>query len=194
MVGGQAVLVIPVLDAPEAPTAVIDLTRAAADADALVRTIIDEHAAAMYRVAISIVRDGALAEDVVQESIVKAWQAAGTFRGDASLKSWVLRIAHNTAISMLRKRREEFRDPATLPEPASTLSLDRQVQSKMMLEQLWIALAGMDELTKTIVVLRELEAMSYEEIAQTLTVPLPTVKTRLFRARRALSVALKEWA
>lgn len=185
---------IPVLDAPEAPIAVIDLTRAAADADALVRTIIDEHAAAMYRVAISIVRDGALAEDVVQESIVKAWQAAGTFRGDASLKSWVLRIAHNTAISMLRKRREEFRDPATLPEPTSTMSLDRQVQSKMMLEQLWIALAGLDELTKTIVVLRELEAMSYEEIAQTLTVPLPTVKTRLFRARRALSVALKEWA
>ena len=124
---------------------------------------------------------------------MKAWQSAASFRGDSSLKSWAVRIAHNTAISTLRKRREELRDPALMPEQVSAMTLDRQVQGKMMVDQMWAALADMDELTKTIVVLRELESMSYEEIAQTLDLPLPTVKTRLFRARRLLSIALKEW-
>ena len=196
MVAGPTVLVSPVLDRTTAVGEVIDLRRAdetEVDADALVRTIIDQYAPAMYRVAVSIVRDGALAEDVVQESVMKAWQSAASFRGDSSLKSWAVRIAHNTAISTLRKRREELRDPALMPEQVSAMTLDRQVQGKMMVDQMWAALADMDELTKTIVVLRELESMSYEEIAQTLDLPLPTVKTRLFRARRLLSIALKEW-
>ena len=196
MVAGPTVLVSPVLDRTNTGDEVIDLRRAdetEVDADALVRTIIDQYAPAMYRVAMSIVRDGALAEDVVQESVMKAWQSAASFRGDSSLKSWAVRIAHNTAISTLRKRREELRDPALMPEQASAMTLDRQVQGKMMVDQMWAALADMDELTKTIVVLRELESMSYEEIAQTLDLPLPTVKTRLFRARRLLSIALKEW-
>ena len=196
MVAGPTVLVSPVLDRTNTGDEVIDLRRAdetEVDADALVRTIIDQYAPAMYRVAVSIVRDGALAEDVVQESVMKAWQSAASFRGDSSLKSWAVRIAHNTAISTLRKRREELRDPALMPEQVSAMTLDRQVQGKMMVDQMWAALAEMDELTKTIVVLRELESMSYEEIAQTLDLPLPTVKTRLFRARRLLSIALKEW-
>ena len=177
-----------------AAVAAVDPAASAAYADALLRTILEEHSAAMFRVAISIVRDPALAEDVVQESLMKAWQGAASFRGDASLKSWALRIAHNTAISTLRKRREDVRDPAMMPEQGTTKTLDREVQGKMMVDQLWVALAGMEGVSKTIVVLRELEGMSYDEISETLSLPLPTVKTRLFRARRQLAVALKEWA
>lgn len=159
----------------------------------LLDELIDEHSAAMYRVARSIVHDASLAEDVVQESLVKAWQAAATFRGEASLRSWALRITHNTAISMLRKRREDVRAPETLPEADHGHSTDRQVTGKFMIEELWVALDRLDELSRTIVVLRELEGMAYEDIADALAVPLPTVKTRLFRARKSLANALSEW-
>ena len=178
-----------VLDPP-----VIDLTESGYRApDELLRQILEEHAPTMYRVALSIVRDRALAEDVVQDSLMKAWQAAGSFRGDSSLRAWALRIAHNTAISTLRKRREELRDPAMLPERGTTTTLDRQVQGKMMVNELWTALDTLDELSRTIVVLREVEGFTYEDIADALELPLPTVKTRLFRARKALSAELKDW-
>ena len=159
----------------------------------LLDRLIDDHSAAMYRVARSIVHDAALAEDVVQESLIKAWQAASTFRGEASLGSWALRITHNTAISTLRKRREDVREPDQLPERDDNKSTDRQVVGKLMVNDLWIALDQLDDMSRTIVVLREVEGMSYEDIAATLSLPLPTVKTRLFRARRSLANTLSEW-
>ena len=146
----------------------------------------------MYRVARSIVRDSALAEDVVQESLLKAWQAAGTFRG-ASLRAWALRITHNTAISALRKRREDIREPGTLPEGLDGIGPERSVAGKMMADELWKALANLDETTRSIVVLREVEGLTYEEIGAALDLPLPTVKTRLFRARRSLATSLAAW-
>ena len=161
--------------------------------DDLLQEILEQHAPTMFRVALSIVRDRSLAEDVVQDSLMKAWQAAGSFRGDSSLRAWALRIAHNTAISMMRKRREELRDPAMLPEDGQSTSLDRHVQSKMMVNELWSALDTLDHLSRTIVVLREVEGFTYEDIADALELPLPTVKTRLFRARKALSAELKDW-
>lgn len=165
------------------------------DVEAVLKTIIDEYSPSMYRVARSIVRDGALAEDVVQESIVKAWRSLAGFRGDASLRSWVLRITHNTAISMLRKRRDEFRDPSTMPEDLSTdfVGPERLVAGKLMVADIWTAIDQLDDLSRTIVILREIEAMPYEEIADALQIPLPTVKTRLFRARRLLATSLSEW-
>jgi RNA polymerase sigma-70 factor, ECF subfamily len=182
----------------DVPDDVIDLRVDDADGidvDAALRMIIDEYSPAMYRVARSIVRDAALAEDVVQESVVKAWKALAGFRGDASLRSWVLRITHNTAISTLRKRREEYRDPSMMPEDATldAIGPHREVAGKMMLDELWTALDQLDDLSRTIVILREIEGMPYEDIAEALQIALPTVKTRLFRARRQLATSLSEW-
>ena len=167
--------------------------RSELSAQELLDELIDQHAPSMYRVARSIVHAASLAEDVVQESLVKAWQAAATFRGDASLRSWALRITHNTAISTLRKRREDVRSPDLLPEQDHGHSTDRQVAAKFMVDELWVAIDRLDELSRTIVVLRELEGLSYEDIAETLSLPLPTIKTRLFRARKTLANALSEW-
>ena len=172
-------------EAPEAPPTT---------GEALLAELLGQHVEAMFRVARSIVRDAGLAEDVVQESLIRAWQAADSFRGDASLRSWALRITHNTAISLLRKRREELRDPSLLPDSLDSHSgTERRVQGQLMLDDLWTALDTLDPLSRTITVLREVEAMSYEEIAATLDVPLPTVKTRLFRARRQLATKLEAW-
>jgi RNA polymerase sigma-70 factor, ECF subfamily len=172
----------------------IDLSEPPArDADDILRELVEMHSPSMFRIARSIVRDKSLAEDVVQDSLLKAWQAASTFRGDASLRSWALRITHNTAISTLRKRREDVRDPGTLPEHDQGISPHREVAGKIMIDELWVALDSLDDLSRTIVILREIEHLSYEDIGDALDLPLPTIKTRLFRARRLLATALSEW-
>jgi RNA polymerase sigma-70 factor, ECF subfamily len=169
---------------------------ASVNTDELLRQIIDEHSPSMFRVARSIVHDSALAEDVVQESIVKAWRGLAGYRAESSLRSWLLRITHNTAISMLRKRREDVRDPSVMPEASSGIdyaSPERSVDGRMMVDELWVALDQLDPISRTIVVLREIEAMSYDDIVETMQLPLPTIKTRLFRARKQLASALTEW-
>lgn len=150
----------------------------------------------IYRVALSVVRDPSLAEDVAQDTLVKAWLALPTFRGEASLKSWVLRIAHNTAVSSIRARRSVAMDPFTMPEEATPAdrSVEQRVERRRAMDDFAVALGHLDELSRSVVVLREVEGLSYDEIADVLDVPLSTVKTRLMRARRRLGVSLQEWA
>lgn len=159
----------------------------------LLDELVREHLDSVYRVAFSVVRDSALAEDVAQDAILKAWRALPTFRGDSSLRSWVLRITHNTAISTLRKRREELRDPALLPEQETRSTTESEAVQHLSMEAFEEALDHLDELSRSIIVLREVEGLSYEEIADLVGVPLPTVKTRLLRGRRVLASALSDW-
>lgn len=155
--------------------------------------LVRDHLDAVYRVAFSVVRDNALAEDVAQDAILKAWSALHSFRGDSSLRSWLLRITHNTAISTIRKRREELREPDLLPEEVSHVSTESQALDRATMAAFESALNQLDELSRSIVVLREVEGLSYDEIADILEVPLPTVKTRLLRARRVLASSLSDW-
>jgi len=163
--------------------------------DELLRSLIEEHADAIYRVAYSVVRDPHLAEDVVQEAVIKAWRAAPSWRGEGSMRSWVLSIAHNTAVSMLRRARDEAHAPASLPERSGVADeVERAADGRADLAALARALDALDPLSRSIVVLRDIEALSYEQIAETLGVPLPTVKTRLLRARRELQRVVLEGA
>ena len=159
------------------------------DGDAPLRGIEDivrEHSHAMYRVAISVVHDHALAEDVVQESVVKAWQALSGFRGESSVRTWLLRITHNTAISALRKRRDDVLPPSDLPERAGHVSVEESALVQADRDEIWDALRRLDPVSRAIVVLREVDRMSYEEIAEVLDLATATVRTRLFRARQQL--------
>ena len=157
------------------------------------------HADAVYRVALSVTRDADLAEDVAQDALLKAWQALPSYRGEAPLKNWLLRITHNTAISALRRRRDVHIDPTELPESAPSAhlapdpSVEHRVEERASMDAFEAALDTLDDLSRSVVVLREVEGMSYEEIATVLEVPLPTVKTRLLRARRVLATALEGW-
>ncbi|MCP3910171.1 MAG: RNA polymerase sigma factor [Actinomycetia bacterium] len=173
-------------------TAIAPEAHSVATAEALHR-MVEEHSDAVYRVAYSIVRDATLAEDIAQESLIKAWQALPRFRGDAPLKNWLLRITHNTALSALRSRREEARDPNLLPETETRLTVEKKVEDLISVEEFQAALDQLDETSRSIVVFREVEGMSYDEICEVLELPLPTVKTRLLRARRTLANALKDW-
>lgn len=158
--------------------------------------LVREFGEPIYRVALSVVRDPSMAEDVAQDTLVKAWLALPTFRGESSLKSWVLRIAHNTAVSSIRASRSVAMDPFTFPEEATPAdrSVEMRVESRRAMDDFTVALGHLDELSRSVVVLREVEGLSYDEIADVLDVPLSTVKTRLMRARRRLGVSLQEWA
>ncbi len=163
--------------------------------DRQLHQLIDEHAAAVYQLAYGILHDQGLAEDVVQETMIKAWRGLADFRGDSSTRTWVLRIAHNTAIDALRRRRDRSVAPEDLPEgvrsegdvhdPAS------RAEGRSELATLGEALATLDQLSRSIVVLREIEGLSYAEIAATLDISTALVKTRLLRARRALQTAVR---
>lgn len=178
-------------DAASVPPVMTGEPRASGRLDEQLQELIAEHGEAVYRVARSIVRDNALAEDVAQEALLKAWQSLSSFRGEAPLRSWVLRITHNTAISLLRKRRDVVVDPVTMPEAPTLHDTERRAESRLLWQEFERALGELDELSRSVVVLRELERLSYDEIAEILDVPLPTVKTRLMRARRVLSHTLE---
>ncbi len=157
--------------------------------DRQLRELIDEHAAAVYHVAYGVLRDKGLAEDAVQETMIKAWRGLPEFRGDSSTRTWILRIAHNTAIDSLRRRRDRSTAPEDLPDTPGPGGVDdpaNRVSGRDDLSRLRTALEALDETSRTIVVLREVEGLSYQQISDTLGISLGTVKTRLLRARRTL--------
>jgi RNA polymerase sigma-70 factor (ECF subfamily) len=159
----------------------------------MLRAAIDQHAAVVYRLALSIVRDPALADDVVQETLIKAWRAAPLDSDGSVPRAWMTKVARNTAISMLRTRREDPTAADRLPERASALTPARTVEGRAALGELRHALDHLDEDARALIVLREVDGMSYEDIAAAMDLPLPTVKTRLFRARQQLKRALEGW-
>lgn len=155
--------------------------------------IVRELGPAVFRLAKSVVRDDSLADDVTQETFIKVWKHLDDFRGESSLRSWVLRIAHNQAVSSLRKIKDSATDPSRLPDRSEEISTSRVVEGRLAVDDLSDVLDGFDDLTREIVVLREIEGMSYDEIADALGVPIPTVKTRLLRARRRMASMLEDW-
>ena len=159
----------------------------------MLRAAIDRHAAYIYRIALSIVRDRALADDVVQETMIRAWRG-GPIQPDGDMpRAWLARVARNAAIGILRRRREELYGSDAIPEAESSVNPARTVEGRAALDQLRGALGALDEGDRALIVLREIEGMTYEEIAETMELPLSTVKTRLFRARQQLKRALEEW-
>lgn len=163
--------------------------------DRQLRELIDEHASAVYQLAFGMLHDRGLAEDVVQETMIKAWRSMGSFRGDSSMRTWVLRIAHNTSIDAMRRRRDRSVAPEDLPEnPDAEGGSDdpaARAAGRSDLAQLRVALEGLDEMSRSIVVLREIEGLSYAQIADTLDISTALVKTRLLRARRSLQQAVR---
>ena len=144
----------------------------------------------MYRVAVAIVRDASLAEDVVQEATIRAWDNRDSFRGEGPIRSWLLRITHNVAVSSLRRSREDPWDPQKIPDQG-VIGPEQRFLDRNDFEAVVSRLESLDELSRSILALRASLEMSYQEIADTLGISLGQVKIRLLRARRTLAVALE---
>lgn len=147
------------------------------------------------------VRDQAEALDVTQESFIKAYNAISKFRGDSAFYTWLYRIAINTAknhiVAMKRRPMEYDLDLQEMAgyEPHAQLrdydSPDRITQREELRETLQASIDGLPEELRIAIVLREIEGMSYEEIATAMSCPVGTVRSRIFRARAALDKAIR---
>jgi RNA polymerase sigma-70 factor (ECF subfamily) len=149
-------------------------------------------------------RDPADAEDVAQEAFIKAYRALPQFRGDSAFYTWLYRIAINTAKNALAARdrnpvsyeldmqnNDENSDGAVSrlrdPETPEGLALTEEIRDTVN-----HAIETLPEDLRTAIVLRELEGLSYEEIAASMDCPVGTVRSRIFRAREAIDKRLRE--
>jgi len=143
------------------------------------------------------VRDPDQALDITQEAFLKAYRALPRFRGDAAFYTWMYRIAVNTAKNYLAAQRRrpmdvelDLQDPEQYELHAKLKDMDTPEAVNISNElQLTVekAFAALPEDLRTAIVLRELDGMSYEEIAETMECPVGTVRSRIFRARDAIS-------
>jgi len=143
------------------------------------------------------VRDPDMALDIAQDAFLKAYRALPRFRGESAFYTWMYRIAVNTAKNHLAAQRRrpmdvelDFQDPeqfelhAKLRETDTPEGVTLGAELHAAVEK---AIAALPEDLRTAIVLRELEGMSYEEIAETMECPVGTVRSRIFRARDAIS-------
>ena len=147
------------------------------------------------------VRDAAEVADVSQEAFIRAYRALPTFRGDSAFYTWLYRIAINTARNHLAA--QERRPPATDVDAseAEQLDLGARLKDNTTPESLLLqaeiartieaALADLPEDLRTAITLREIEGLSYEEIAKAMDCPIGTVRSRIFRARESIDSRLK---
>lgn len=148
------------------------------------------------------IRDAAEVEDVTQEAFIKAYRALPSFRGESAFYTWLYRIGINTAKNYLvaQGRRaptstefdadeaETFEDGEQLRDNTTPESV---FVSKQIGETVNSAMEALPEELKTAIVLREIEGLSYEEIAKIMDCPIGTVRSRIFRAREAVATKLK---
>ena len=149
-----------------------------------------------------LIRDPAEVEDIAQETFIKAYRALPSFRGDSAFYTWLYRIGINTAKNFLvsqgrraptstdfdSEEAETFEDGDQLRDinTPERLMMTRQIGDTVNTE-----MEALPEELKTAIVLREIEGLSYEEIATIMDCPIGTVRSRIFRAREAISEKLK---
>lgn len=147
------------------------------------------------------VYEPAEAQDIAQETFIKAYRALPRFRGDSAFYTWIYRIAINTAKNYLvaNSRRPvdqqlDLQDPEQYEMNARLKDVDTP-ESLLLTDEIQATVEGaiqeLPEELRTAIVLRELEGMSYEEIAAAMDCPVGTVRSRIFRAREAISERLQ---
>lgn len=151
------------------------------------------------------IRDSGEVDDVTQETFIKAYRALGNFRGESAFYTWLYRIAINCAKNYLAspgrhivpaseleseddEDAESFERAASLQDVATP---DAEYASKQIAETVNRAMAALPEDLRTAVTLREIEGLSYEEIAEAMDCPIGTVRSRIFRAREAIAAELQ---
>ena len=164
--------------------------------------LVNKYHRRVARLLTRMVRNQEDIEDVVQETFIKAYRAIGNFRGDSAFYTWIYRIAINTAKNLLvtQGRRpstlkesndgdsETFEDNAALSNIDTPESL---YQTKQIGEAVNEAMAALPEELWSAIVMREIDGLSYEEIAAAMDCPIGTVRSRIFRARESIAAKIK---
>lgn len=156
----------------------------------------------LLRLVSRLIRDPAEAEDVAQEAFIKAYRALPSFRGESAFYTWLYRIGVNTAKNWLIANRRRAPTATEMDNTEaenygeSDLLRDvdtpeRLLMSKQIADTVNSAMAELPEELRTAVTLREIEGLSYEEIAQVMDCPIGTVRSRIFRARESIAQKLR---
>ena len=170
--------------------------------------LVEQHLNGLYGAALRLTRKRDAAEDLVQETFLKAWRSFHTFQPGTNARAWFYRIMMNSYIDSYRKadREPEIVDQEDIEEQylysrvQESEELRRQgnpeeiALRRVMEADVESALASLPETFRAAVILADLEGFSYKEIAQILKIPIGTVMSRLFRGRRLLQRALWEYA
>lgn len=173
------------------------VARAVLGDSAAFETIMRRHNQLLFRTARSIIRNDAEAEDVVQESYLRAWRALKTYRAESKLSTWLVRITTNEALGRLRHKSAQIIPLETAmmssePETRTALtdapehSPEQTVQRSQMRKLMEVYIDRLPEAFRTVFMLRAIEELSIEDVAQALDIPEATVRTRFFRARSLL--------
>jgi RNA polymerase sigma-70 factor (ECF subfamily) len=183
------------------------VSRAKTGDDDAFRALVVRYQRKVYAVALGVVKDPDLAWDVAQETFVRVHGHLGEFEGKSSFSTWVFRIATHLAIDSVRRERRAQKDPvddvneANLAEGgegilATALGNDprENLLRRELAAKIHEALATLPEKHRTILVLREVEGLSYEELAERLGIHKGTVMSRLFHARKKMQAALGRYA
>ena len=173
---------------------------AAQEFDQLVRL----HQRRIYRVLLTLVRDQDLADNLTQECFLRAYQKRGSFRGEASVETWLIRIAINLARDHARNRRWQFwrnlfqqapqtqAETPSLEAPDQSPSPERVMLAREQLAAVGSILEGLSAQQRSVFSLRFFEELSLDEIAQAMELEVGTVKAHLFRAVSAVRKKMKE--
>lgn len=155
--------------------------------------LIRKYQSRLYNAMVHFLRNEVEAEDVVQDAFVLALTKLESFKGNSQFYTWLYRIAHNAAISKLRKKRPALslnqsfgEDSPGFSVPSSEAQPGQQMEQDEEIERLMDAMQKLSDEHRSILILREMEEMDYEAIAGVLQLPVGTVRSRLHRARSCL--------
>jgi RNA polymerase sigma-70 factor (ECF subfamily) len=183
------------------------VTKAKAGDDDAFRILVVRYQRKVYALALGVVKDADLAWDVAQEAFVRAHQHLAEFEAKASFSTWLYRISTHVAIDAVRRERRSQKDEvdelneallADGGEGILSTALGNDPRENLLRRELAgkieEALAALPEKHRTILVLREVEGLSYEELAERLAIHKGTVMSRLFHARKKMQAALRRYA
>ncbi len=167
------------------------------------RPIVERYQNRIYAMVVGMVRDEAEARDLVQNAFIKAYQGLDTFRVDSSFYTWLYRIAMNLAIDSCRKRRR--RKTGSFDEAIAARDEDGEMlvlhhadgpaealHRKELRQRIFAAMEELTEEQREVLLLREVEGLSYAEISESMGIPEGTVMSRLFYARKKMQALLKD--
>ena len=160
-------------------------------------TLIRRHQKTIFNLVYRMLGDYDEAAEISQEAFLSAYRAIGSFRGESNFSTWLYRIALNHATTRrkslnIRQQRNvsiETTEPVIDPHPGPAETMEK----KEIRERVQLALNSLDPDDATVILLRDLQDVPYDEVARVLEIPVGTVKSRLYRARQALKIELASY-